>query len=85
MTLTNSTVSGNRTAGEDADGRRDQRRLRRHRDADHSTVSGNSTTGDAAGGGGIYGYYVTLTNSTASGNSTAGDNSDGRRDLRRVA
>ncbi len=75
LTLTNSTVSGNSTAGRAAGGggvfgQGDVTLL-------NSTVSGNSTAGSRASGGGISGDSVTLTNSTVSGNSTAGDDVDG--------
>ena len=75
--LTNSTVSGNSTTGDEADGGgilfgTGALTLT------NSTVSGNSTTGDAAEGGGIYATNdLFLTNSTVSGNSTGGDESSG--------
>ncbi|MEO1152235.1 MAG: hypothetical protein AAFW83_14795, partial [Pseudomonadota bacterium] len=74
--LTNSTVSGNSTAGDGADGGGvfsfGATTLT------NSTLSGNSTAGNYADGGGVSSRgTTTLTNSTVSGNSTAGDGADG--------
>ena len=73
LALTNSTVSGNSTAGSSADGGGISA-LDGALTLTNSTVSGNSTAGFVAAGGGIYAYNgdVTLTDSTVSGNSTAG-------------
>ena len=70
LTIANSTVSGNSTAGVGAygGGVYADRVL-----ITDSTVSGNSTTGFVAGGGGVWTYEdLTITNSTISGNSTGG-------------
>ncbi len=76
LTLVQSTVSGNSTAGDFANGGGifsfGAVTLTQ------STVSGNSTAGYSAAGGGIYAAgAVTLTQSTVSGNSTAGNFSYG--------
>lgn len=79
FSLTNSTVSGNSTAGRFALGG-GIFVYRGNATISDSTISGNSTVGDGSCGGGIYvgNRYAsivgnaTLTNSTVSGNSTAG-------------
>jgi hypothetical protein len=77
LTLENSTVSGNSTAGVLARGGGvfslgDVSLIR-------STVSGNSTTGNDSNGGGVYtsSGEVSVTSSTVSGNSTAGFGAEG--------
>ncbi|MBP7002325.1 calcium-binding protein [Amaricoccus sp.] len=75
VTLIDSVVSGNSTAGDYARGGgvygfttvtlRD------------STVSGNSTAGEGGDGGGVWGGVVTLTNTTVSRNSTSGSYAGG--------
>ncbi|MEZ5592477.1 MAG: right-handed parallel beta-helix repeat-containing protein [Gammaproteobacteria bacterium] len=72
LTLTNSTVSDNSTAGYGTHGGA----LFVNADATltNSTISGNSTAGDRARGGALFVYgKVTLNNSTISENSTAGN------------
>ena len=69
VTLTNSTVSGNSTTGDDAAGGGIYGFAR---DADQQHGQRQQHGRRCRGGGGIYGYDVTLTNSTVSGNSTAG-------------
>ncbi len=69
LTLTNSTVSGNSTAGDEANGGGISGGTVT---LTNSTVSGNGTVGRGADGGGISGRDVTLTNSTVSGNSISG-------------
>ena len=77
MTLADSRVSDNSTAGANAAGGGVHLLTGRLTLAD-STVSGNSTTGDDADGGGIWIIGdLTLTNSTVSGNSTSGEDADG--------
>ncbi|MEM9030137.1 MAG: right-handed parallel beta-helix repeat-containing protein, partial [Pseudomonadota bacterium] len=78
VTLTDSAVSGNSTAGSYNPGG-GIRSVDGAVTLTNSTVSGNSTAGASAGGGGIDGGRggVTLINSTVSGNSTAGENSSG--------
>ena len=76
LTITDSTVSGSRTEGADADGggiyARGDVMLNR------SAVTGNFTQGDDAEGGGIHSLGdVLLVNSTVSGNSTQGVNARG--------
>jgi predicted outer membrane repeat protein len=71
LTLEQSTVSGNSTAGGFARGGGIY--TRGDVTLTQSTVSGNSTSGQFSGGGGISTFGdLTLTNSTVSGNSTAG-------------
>ena len=74
VTLTNSTVSGNSTAGFGAVGGGISANTAV---LTNSTVSGNSTAGANAVGGGISAGTAVLTNSTVSGNSTAGVNASG--------
>ena len=70
MTLSNSTVSGNRTSGRYAHGGGISTSSA---DLTNSTVSGNSTSGDRADGGGIFAFITfTSTNTTVSGNSASG-------------
>jgi CSLREA domain-containing protein len=78
LTLTSSTLSGNRTEGERAYGGGIFTRSGAI-SLTNSTVSGNSTTGLRADGGGIYSSSgaVMLTNSTVTGNSTESDNAFG--------
>jgi hypothetical protein len=76
LTLNDSTVTGNRTEGEDGTGggihALGELVLTR------STVSGNSTAGPDAYGGGLAAYgQLTLTNSDVIGNSTTGDQAHG--------
>jgi len=76
LTIEQSTVSGNSTAGQNAFGGG----IRSYGDVtlSRSTISGNSTADDVAAGGGIQASGdVTLTQSTISGNSTAGSLADG--------
>lgn len=75
LTVLDSTVSGNSTAGRLALGGA----LRAFDIAiTNSTVSNNATTGNSAAGGAIYSStFVTLTNTTVSGNSTAGFTAEG--------
>ncbi len=80
LTIDQSTISGNTTAGEYADGGG----IFSYGSVTltSSTISGNSTTGDGAGGGGIFTDLfgsVTLTSSTVSGNTTAGNAGLGAR------
>ncbi|MCH8839412.1 MAG: right-handed parallel beta-helix repeat-containing protein, partial [Planctomycetes bacterium] len=76
-TLASSTVSGNNTAGNYADGG-GIFAFNSSVTLTHSTVSGNSTAGNYADGGGIRsGNAVTLTSSTVSGNSTTGTGAEG--------
>ncbi len=70
VTLTNSTVSGNSTAGESAFGGGISASTAT---LTNSTVSENGTAGYSARGGGISASTTTMTNSTVSGNSTVGD------------
>jgi len=71
LTLIKSTVTGNRTEGEFADG---GGIYASRVTLIESTVSANRTTGTDAWGGGIVGWSrVTLTASSVSGNSTEGD------------
>ncbi|MEZ5591759.1 MAG: choice-of-anchor Q domain-containing protein [Gammaproteobacteria bacterium] len=73
LTLTNTTIAGNHTEGENARG--GALYTFGTIELTDSTVSGNSTAGDGAEGGGIHVRYgdATLTNSTLSGNSTTGN------------
>jgi hypothetical protein len=75
VTLTQSTVSGNYTVGDFANGGGIDARY--SATLDQSTVSGNSTAGDGANGGGIQARNVTITQSTVSNNSTTGIQADG--------
>jgi hypothetical protein len=77
VTLSQSTVSGNCTAGDEAHGGGIYAKNRVT--LTQSTVSGNSTTGDEAHGGGIYTRYgeATLTQSTVTENHTLDANSMG--------
>jgi Ca2+-binding RTX toxin-like protein len=75
VTLIDSTVSGNSTAGRD--GSNGGGIHGRTVTLTNSTVSDNSIMGVNSEGGGVWGTDVTLTNSTVSGNSTAGDTSRG--------
>ena len=78
LSVNNSVVSGNSTAGVFADG---GGIFTESGDVTltNSTLSGNSTSGDYAYGGGVRSFtgVVTLTSSTLSGNSTAGVGSRG--------
>ncbi|MEX0613058.1 MAG: choice-of-anchor Q domain-containing protein, partial [Pirellulales bacterium] len=77
LTMDQSTVSGNSTAGSGAPGG-GIFTLFGDVMLTQSTVSGNSTTGDFAFGGGIAASgAVTLTQSTVSGNSTSGNSAEG--------
>ena len=79
ITVTNSTVSGNSTAGDYAGGGGIYG-VRRHRDEQHGQRQQHRR--DYAVGGGIYSAYaITLTNSTVSGNSTAGWRRDYGEDI----
>ena len=77
VTLTDSTVSGNSTSGNEAHGggiSADRGGVT----LNNSTVSENSTSGAGAYGGGIYtNVDLTLTSSTISGNNTIGDDAGG--------
>ena len=79
VTATNSTLSGNSTTGDGAQGGGICMDYSQPSPLDltGTTVSGNSTAGAAASGGGIYGYVVTATNSTVSGNITSGASASG--------
>lgn len=80
ITLINSTVSGNSTAGEFADGGGLMGRDFGGLIIANSTVSGNSTKGHDSDGGGLFvSHYnsATLVNSTVSNNATFGSLSDG--------
>jgi len=71
VTVTRSTVSGNRTSGVGANGGGVSSQAAVT--VTGSTVSGNSTGGSSSVGGGIFSTgAVTVTRSTVSGNSTAG-------------
>jgi hypothetical protein len=74
VTLIDSTVSGNSTAGtySEGGGVRGVGVM-----LTNNTLSGNRTAGDYSDGGGVFGSDVTLTNSTVSDNRTAGENSSG--------
>jgi CSLREA domain-containing protein len=78
LTVQNSTVSGNSTAGSTARGGAIFA-ISGAVTISQSTLSGNSTAGSDADGGAIYAISgaVTISQSTLSGNSTAGSNSDG--------
>ncbi|WP_197526772.1 beta strand repeat-containing protein, partial [Botrimarina colliarenosi] len=73
LTLTSSTISGNRTTGFGASGGGISASAG-NVSLVNSTVSNNTTTGQQAYGGGIHTHRgdISLTNSTVSGNSTAG-------------
>ena len=76
LTIDRSTITGNSTEGDEADG--GGVFARNKLSIVDSTIEGNSTSGDFAQGGGVYadgtyfGGVFTLINSTVSGNSTAG-------------
>jgi hypothetical protein len=67
VTLTNSTLSGNSTTGDNASGGGVYGAVT----MTNSTISGNSTAGVSTNGGGVFGN-VTMTNSVLSENSTVG-------------
>ncbi len=76
LTLIDSTISGNSTAGSGAHG--GSFWARGTASLSNSTVSGNSTAGNYAAGGGFWVFAdAILTNSTVSGNSTTGSNARG--------
>ena len=70
MTLTNSTVSGNSTAGSNADGGGTYARSGAVT-LTNSTLSGNQVTGTNTDGGGVWvdDLVLTIVNSTITGNS----------------
>jgi hypothetical protein len=69
VSLQHLTITGGRTTEDEGGGGISAGRFT-NLALDHTMVSGNSATG---GGGGISGYYVTLTNSIVSGNNATGD------------
>ncbi len=78
LTINRSTITGNRTLGDFADGGAIYSRYGAI-SLNNSLVSGNSTAGRRANAGGLYSRYgaITLTDSTVSGNNTTGTYSDG--------